>query len=540
MLKNLSIRHRLIATFVLILVIILAWSFLSLSRLAATNQQINTISQQRVPDLIAVNDVYDRFNRVVVPATAIVYSATSEERRGLQEQIELLTENLETAKAGYAETMSSDFERERFEAYVALEQEFFEALDEAVEFAANFRAADAIRIWESRLMPLSEEAASTLRELVAHNQNLVQQADREAAAAYQFSILLTVVITVLVAGLMFLMGAVLIRSISGPLREAMRVADSIAQGDLSTDIQTRGKDELAQLKQSLGAMQASLRDAVGSIQGSTERLVNSAEAMNEVTDRSERNSQQQSDELEQAATAVNELTTAIAEVAQTASDTARESEQADEQTQSGLSEVGRAVGAIEQLVKDLEATGHDVDELSAQVRNVTSVLDVIRGIAEQTNLLALNAAIEAARAGEAGRGFAVVADEVRALASRTAESTTEIESIIEAVETGTNNAVRAMKTSNESAGQTLDAGQKASDALNTIAGLMTSIRDRNTSAASAAEEQAHVAREIDTNLVNLRDLGQQSTEDAQKVSRAGEELVALAGELEQLAARFRY
>ncbi|MHA7879215.1 MAG: methyl-accepting chemotaxis protein [Saccharospirillum sp.] len=539
MIINLTIRNRLIATFGLILLIILGWALLNLSQLAATNQQINTISQQRVPALIAVNEVYDRFNRLLVPTTAIVYSATAQEREGLLAEIEALRAPLEEAKAAYAETLATEFEQERFAAFEAAEQAFFEALDQAIEYASNFRAANAIAIWADEMMPLSDQASTALRDLVARNQALVLEAEEAAADAYQFSILLTVTIAVVVALLMFAMGALLIRSISKPLSAAMQLADRIAQGDLTTRIEVKGNDELAQLKRSLGVMQDSLREAVGSIQSSTDRLVNSADSMNQVTSRSEQNSRQQSEQLEQAATAVNELTSAIAEVAQTATDTAQESEQANEQTHQGLDAVRLSVSSIEQLVKDLEATSQDVDELSKQVGNVTAVLDVIRGIAEQTNLLALNAAIEAARAGEAGRGFAVVADEVRALASRTAESTTEIENIIEAVEKGTEKAVLAMKNSNKSAGTTLEAGQQARDALKAIADLVSSIRDRNLSAASAAEEQAQVAREIDANLVNLRDLGQQSAGDAETVSRAGEELVSLSAELEKLATRFR-
>lgn len=539
MIINLTIRNRLIGTFGLILLIILGWALLNMSQLAATNQQINTISQQRVPALIAVNEVYDRFNRLLVPSTAIVYSATAQEREGLLAEIDLLVADLAGAKTAYAEGLSSEFELERFAAFEANEQAFFDALDQAVEFASNFRAANAIAIWNDEMLPLSQQASAALRELVDHNQSLVSEAEVAAGRAYQFSIMITITIAAVVALLMFALGALLIRSISKPLTAAMTLAERIAQGDLSTHIDVKGNDELAQLKRSLGKMQDSLRDTVGNIQSSTDRLVKSAESMDQVTRRSEQNSRQQSEELEQAATAVNELTTAIAEVAQTATDTAQESEQANEQTSAGLDAVGMSVTSIEQLVKNLETTGQDVDELSTQVGNVTSVLDVIRGIAEQTNLLALNAAIEAARAGEAGRGFAVVADEVRALASRTAESTTEIENIIDAVEKGTEKAVNAMKSSNESSRVTLEAGQKAKDALKTIAELVASIRDRNLSAASAAEEQAQVAREIDANLVNLRDLGVHSAGDAETISRAGEEMVSLSAELEKLAARFR-
>src|SRR5690606_15803375 len=189
--------------------------------------------------------------------------------------------------------------------------------------------------------------------------------------------------------------------------------------------------------------------------------------------------------------------------------------------------------------EDVTATAGEVEQLAQQIRNISQVLDVIRAIAEQTNLLALNAAIEAARAGEAGRGFAVVADEVRALAHRTQQSTQEIEQMIGGIQQGTERAVSSMQQSTGRATSTLTLAQAAGQALDEIARAISAINERNLVIASASEEQAQVAREVDRNLVNIRDLSLQTSAGASQTSAASQDLSRLAVNLNNLVTRFR-
>ncbi|WP_241527067.1 methyl-accepting chemotaxis protein, partial [Pseudomonas sp. BIOMIG1N] len=205
----------------------------------------------------------------------------------------------------------------------------------------------------------------------------------------------------------------------------------------------------------------------------------------------------------------------------------------------GREQVQHTVDSIGQLAQDVTQTCERVEHLAVDVRNIGQVLEVIRSIAEQTNLLALNAAIEAARAGDAGRGFAVVADEVRALAHRTQQSTQEIESMINTIEEGTEGAVSAMRTSNERAHLTLEAARASGLALDQITYAITSINERNLVIASASEEQAQVAREVDRNLINIRDLSTQTSAGANQSNAASQELSRLAVDLNTLVTQFK-
>ncbi|WP_405046371.1 methyl-accepting chemotaxis protein [Pseudomonas putida] len=289
----------------------------------------------------------------------------------------------------------------------------------------------------------------------------------------------------------------------------------------------------------MARMQDKLRHTLQQIAGSATQLASAAEELNAVTDESARGLQQQNNEIEQAATAVTEMTSAVEEVARNAVSTSEASSEASRSTGDGRDLVMETVGAIERMSGDVQATAKLITHLAEQSRDIGKVLDVIRGLADQTNLLALNAAIEAARAGEAGRGFAVVADEVRALAHRTQQSTSEIERMIGSIQGGTEEAVESMRTSTERAESTLNIARGAGMALDTIAGAVAQINERNLVIASAAEEQAQVAREVDRNLVNINDLSVQSATGAHQTSAASAELSRLAVDLNGLVARFR-
>ncbi|WP_437179288.1 methyl-accepting chemotaxis protein [Pseudomonas oryzihabitans] len=286
-------------------------------------------------------------------------------------------------------------------------------------------------------------------------------------------------------------------------------------------------------------MQGQLRLTLQGILGSATQLASAAEELNAVTDESSRGLQRQNAEIEQAATAVTQMSSAVDEVARNAVNTSQASQESAGTARDGRDLVQETVGAIAAMSDDVQHGATLVGDLAMQVNDIGKVLDVIRSVAEQTNLLALNAAIEAARAGEAGRGFAVVADEVRALAHRTQESTREIETSIGTIQQGTGQAVAAMRSSTERAQSTLEVARGAGSALERIHGAIGGINERNLVIASAAEEQAQVAREVDRNLVNIRELSIQTAAGAEQSSAASAELSRLAIDLNGLVARFR-
>ncbi|WP_420066354.1 methyl-accepting chemotaxis protein [Pseudomonas asplenii] len=285
-------------------------------------------------------------------------------------------------------------------------------------------------------------------------------------------------------------------------------------------------------------MQDNLRKTIEQISGSATQLASAAEELSAVTEEASRGLQQQNNEIEQAATAVNEMTSAVEEVARNAVSTSEASQQSNHAARDGRDRVVETVEAIQAMSHDVQSTSALIEGLAAQGRDIGQVLDVIRAIAEQTNLLALNAAIEAARAGEAGRGFAVVADEVRALAHRTQQSTREIEQMVAGIQNGTSEAVQSMQQSNQRTQDTLERARAAGVALEQITQSINLINERNLVIASASEEQAQVSREVDRNLVNIRDLASQSTAGANQTSAASHELSRLAVDLRAMVARF--
>ncbi|WP_456301873.1 methyl-accepting chemotaxis protein [Pseudomonas protegens] len=324
-----------------------------------------------------------------------------------------------------------------------------------------------------------------------------------------------------------------------PIRKAVASARSVAARDLTQDIDIDREDEIGELLASLAAMQEGLRSTLHEISDAAGQLASAAEELSAVTVESSQSIDMQNQQIQQAAAAVNEMTAAVDEVAKNALSTSDASNQTRSEVLTGQEQVDLTVHSITAMASEIQTSSDKVELLAREVNNIGKVIDVIRDIADQTNLLALNAAIEAARAGEQGRGFAVVADEVRALAHRTQVSTLEIETMIGNVQTGADEMVQAIDKNRTLAFDTQNMAREAGGALHKITQAISRINDRNLVIASAAEQQAQAAKELDRNIVNIQDLATQNAAGAHQTSTSSLDLSRLALSLNGLVARFK-
>lgn len=324
-----------------------------------------------------------------------------------------------------------------------------------------------------------------------------------------------------------------------PLQTAITVMKKVADGDLTAEIKVTSKDETGQLLAAVKSMVTRLHGVITNIGTSTTKLASSAEEMAAITVDATEGVEKQRNETEQAAAATTEMTQTVEEVAKSAAQAADAAQDANSEASTGKEVVNATVNAINELAADVESTANAIEAVNRESDNIGSVLEVIRDIADQTNLLALNAAIEAARAGEQGRGFAVVADEVRTLAGRTQNSTEEIKSMIDNLQAEAGRAVDVMKTSQARAQSSVEQANKANDSLETITGAVSTITDMNHQIASAAEEQQAVAEEISKMMANINSATEQVAQTASQTSTASGELAELSTELDSLVGQFK-
>lgn len=351
--------------------------------------------------------------------------------------------------------------------------------------------------------------------------------------------------TFLIGGLALVIGSLLAlfiaRSITVPLGHTIEAMNDIAQGegDLTRRLDSRGKDEIAELATAFNQFAEKVRQMVREVSASIAQLASSAEEMSLVTEDTNQGVQAQHMQTDQVAAAINEMAASAQEVSNSASQAAEAAHSADEQSTQGRDVVQETITTIDSLAREIGDAVGVINQLEQDSENIGSVLDVIRGIAEQTNLLALNAAIEAARAGDQGRGFAVVADEVRTLAHRTQESTQEIQAMIESLQEGARNAVTVMNQSNDRSQLCVEKAASAGTSLQDIANSVNRINEMNLQIASAAGEQTSVAEEINRNIAQISSLLEVTASGSQQTRTASEELTRLAAQLQNMVGQFR-
>lgn len=314
---------------------------------------------------------------------------------------------------------------------------------------------------------------------------------------------------------------------------------STGDGDLRRRINVKGNDGIDDLGNIFNRFIEKLQDIISQVMSDSSNLVGVASHLNTISASSSNSALQQQTQIEQVATAMNEMTATATEVANNARSAADAAQAADADVNSGMEIVSQTVSSINSLASEVERANDVIRTLQSDSEEIGSVLDVIRGIAEQTNLLALNAAIEAARAGEQGRGFAVVADEVRTLASRTQQSTEEIQAMIERLQTGANDAVKVMEESHIQATNSVSQASETGAALQKITSAVNTINNMNLHISNAAEQQTEVAHEIDVSLNKINQASHESVSNAGEASQESENLNSLASHLQEMMQQFK-
>ncbi len=436
------------------------------------------------------------------------------------------------------ERRAFDIVKADWERYVALHQRIRQMQDSG-------QMAEAQHLFMGEGVTLYTNLTKSVGDLIRINHGYSVGSRAEVIAAFDSAKLSVTLALVIGLALVVALSVVLTRQIRDPLIMLARQAQRIASGDLGRgELQEwiRGnrfnRDELGQLGSAIDRMQGALAELVSEISGSVSQLSSAVEEVSAISEQSAKGMASQQGEVSQVATAMNEMQSTVNEVARNTTDAMGAAKQASRTSTQGNQVVRSAIGSIEQVSRQIEQAGSVVQQLETDSASISMVLDVIRGIAEQTNLLALNAAIEAARAGEQGRGFAVVADEVRSLAQRTQASTAEISKMIEVLQERTAEAGSAMQLSRQQMQESVELAREAGSSIDSINGAVTQITDMNTLIATATEQQNAVTEELNRSIVKIHTAADENAQGAQQTAQACVELSKLATSLHHMTQRF--
>ncbi|MCF8982535.1 HAMP domain-containing protein [Pseudomonas syringae] len=539
MINRTSFAKKLMAAFIVCAMITLAVGGLGMLGINRLSDALELTFSNNLVSVASTNETMTALtthNRGLYRLLDARDKATAEKMR---QSINAELERAQKVYSVYRATPQEDDERAAGDQYDALMSAYMSASQNIFDLQQAGKLEDA----RNRLNALADgefnKARGYLQIMIDSNKRQIKEGAEAADRLQSTSVFMLTAGIVIAFVVAIMLGILITRMITGPLRSAIEVAQRIASGDLTQSVSSTRGDEAGHLLNAIGTMQGNLKRTIQEISSASDQLASAAEELGAVTEESTRGLTRQNDEIQQAATAVNEMTAAVEEVARNAVSTSEESKSLATDAANGRGQVDNTVKGIGTMVREITESTGSVTTLAGHVRDISKVLEVIRSIAEQTNLLALNAAIEAARAGEQGRGFAVVADEVRALAHRTQASTVEIEGMIGTVQSGADGAVAAMSKSLATATSTQELAQRAGSALEKITSGVGMINERNMVIASASEEQAQVAREVDRNLVNIQELSAQSAAGANQTSASSQELSRLAISFNTMVAQFK-
>ena len=384
-----------------------------------------------------------------------------------------------------------------------------------------------------------DELRTKVHDIIVVEKGLMQQRKISAENAADLATKVIILGGIITAILALIIGIIISKTITGPIGRAVDAAKELANGNLTIQIKPNGNNEVGVLLTALQTTADSLKQIILKMSNASDQLGYASDNLTTITTQSSQGVKEQQHMTDEVAVAMNQMSMSVQEVAQNAFSAAQFANEANREAQSGIIIVKETIEGIHQLDEEINLTSVRLNELVQETENIGGILDVIRGIADQTNLLALNAAIEAARAGEQGRGFAVVADEVRELAKRTQDSTTEIQVLIEKVQLGTNELVDSMDKSNNFVKESVVNATRSRDAFGVISESIAKINDMNTQTANASEEQSTTTEEINRNMETVNMISQQSAQSVNETVKSTQELSDLSSQMHYIIRQFK-
>jgi methyl-accepting chemotaxis protein len=542
---NLSLRYKAIIPLGIIAVVMAIIVTLAIFLMADIGTKVHKLSEIYLPSVNYLTQADRDMHRAVVDERSLLFLDVDDER--FKETVADHEQSVKDARDHvdrYAAIVTDAKSAELLKQYDALRDRWEQITNEIVK-----QRADDTRVGRSTAIDLSfKDGSKVFKDMRAILAQLTEQtvaASKAAGSETEKTVNSSRVtlITCLIIGLSMcaILAILLPRMIANPIIKVIKRLEDLADGngDLTARLTVDSRDEVGQLADVFNRFVEKLQLLIREISNSTKRLLSSADKLGSVAAESNQVVREQQGGISQIVTAMHEMTATAQDVARNANSAAGVTRQVSEGADDGKAVVNDAVKAIGGLADEIVKAADVIQNLSKESEQIGSVLVVIKGVADQTNLLALNAAIEAARAGEQGRGFAVVADEVRTLASRTQGSTQEIEGMIARLQELASNAVKVMEESRAHAGEGVSHASKAGDSFDAIVTAIATINDMNTQIASAAEEQTSVSDEISRNVLHINDFATRSAETAEQTQSAGDEVTQLARTLQQQVSRFK-
>ncbi|HWR88287.1 MAG TPA: methyl-accepting chemotaxis protein, partial [Acidiferrobacterales bacterium] len=520
--------------------VLVAAGALGLYGMSASNAGLHTVYADRTIPIGQISGILERVMDNRIQLLRVGRQPTPE---AIRESIETIDKNIAEITRLWNEYMATyltEEEKGLAEKWHADRARFVqEGLQPAVAALRTGRVDEMSRIVTQSVEPLYPAVKAGADVLIDLQLRVAKEEyDRAASlsAALRNALLVMVLLAVIGGGLF---AYATVRRVTNSVVTLEEATNRLADGDLLVKVNDTHEDELGHISRAFNRMAERFKQSLGEVSASTSQLAAAAEEMSAVSQQASHGIRNQQSGTEQVAAAMHEMTATVQEVARNTASAATAAREADGVAKSGNAEVQQAIKAIGALATEVDHAAQVIQRLSDDSKAIDVVLEVIRGVAEQTNLLALNAAIEAARAGEHGRGFAVVADEVRTLASRTQQSTQEIREMIERLQSGASEAVAVMVRGREQAQASVQQAERAGTALGTIARAVANITDMSAQIASAVEEQSTVAEDINRHIVSISQVSTQTAAGAQQTAAASDELARLAAHLQGMVNQFR-